>query len=66
MLAGALTQHVSVRPGNRTTMFDFSYTFTSADATLGEITFKAVATILNARDALPGDNEAIAPPTKVM
>jgi chitodextrinase len=63
---GTLTQHVSIRPGNRTTMFAFSYTFTSEDAVLGEITFKAVATIVNARDALPADNEAIAPPTIVM
>jgi PKD domain len=61
----ALTQHVPVLPGNRTTTFEFSYTFTSDDATLGKITFKAVATILNARDALPGDNERIAAPPKV-
>jgi len=65
-LVGTLTQHVSVRPGNRTTMFDFSYTFTSDDEALGKVTFKAVATLINARDALPADNEAIAPPTKVM
>jgi hypothetical protein len=60
---GTLTQHVSIRPGNRTTMFAFSKTFTSEDAVLGEITFKAVATILNHADALPADNEVIAPLT---
>ena len=63
---GTLSQHVSIRPGNRTTMFAFSNTFTSEDAVLGEITFKAVATILNARDALPVDNEVIAPLTTVL
>lgn len=59
-----LTQSVSVRPANRTTDFTFSYTFTSDDASVGKVTFKAVA-ILGARDALPADNEAIASPTKV-
>jgi hypothetical protein len=29
------------------------------------VTFKAVATIVGARDALPADNEAIAAPTRV-
>jgi hypothetical protein len=60
-----LTKDVPVLSGNRTTTFAFSYTLTSDDASLGKITFKAVATIVNARDALPGDNEAIAPPTRV-
>lgn len=62
---GTLTQSVPVRPANRTTDFAFSYTFTSADARLGKVTFKAVANLVNARDALPADNEAISPPTKV-
>jgi hypothetical protein len=62
---GRLTQFVPVRSGNRTTTFAFSYTFTPADAAVGKVTFKAVASILNARDALPADNEAIASPTKV-
>jgi hypothetical protein len=63
---GSLTQFVPVRPSNRTTDFNFSYTFTSDDASIGKVTFKAVAAITNARDALPADNEAIAsPPTKV-
>ena len=62
---GSLTQSVPVRPANRTTDFQFSYTFTSADARIGKVTFKAVAIIRDARDALPADNEAIAPPTKV-
>jgi hypothetical protein len=62
---GSLTQSVPVRSGNRTTDFNFSYTFTNADAQLGKVTFKAVAILLGARDALPADNEAVAPPTKV-
>ncbi len=63
---GSLTQSVPVRQANRTTDFAFSYTFTGADAQIGKVTFKAVATINGARDALPADNEAIAPPTKVV
>jgi PKD repeat protein len=62
---GVLTQSVPVRPSNRTTDFSFSYTFTSADAQVGKVTFKAVANVVGARDALPADNEAIATPTKV-
>jgi len=64
-LVGSLTQSVPVRASNRTTDFNFSYTFTGADTQLGKVTFKAVANVLGARDALPADNEAIAPPTKV-
>ena len=63
---GSLTQSVPVRASNRTTDFSFSYTFSDADAQVGKVTFKAVANLLGARDALPADNEAIAPPTKVM
>jgi len=62
---GSLTQFVPVRASNRTTNFSFSYTFTGADAQIGKVTFKAVANLLGARDALPADNEAVAPPTKV-
>lgn len=62
---GSLIQTVPARSANRTTNFDFSYTFTAADASIGKVTFKAVAFILNANDALPADNEAIAAPTKV-
>jgi hypothetical protein len=59
------TQSVPVRAGNRTTDFTFNYVFTNDDALLGKVTFKAVATIVNARDALQADNEATALPTKV-
>jgi PKD domain len=64
-LVGTLTQSVPIRGGGRTTDFKFSYTFTSADAVLGKVTFKAVAQVVNARDAVLADNEAISLPTKV-
>jgi len=62
---GALTQSVPVRVGGRVTPFAFSYTFTSDDAVMGKVTFEAIATLQDARDALPADNEAISLPTKV-
>jgi PKD repeat protein len=62
---GTLHQSVPVRSGNRTTEFSFNYTFTAEDALMGKVTFRAVAVITNARDALPADNEVIALPTKV-
>ncbi|HKZ84791.1 MAG TPA: PKD domain-containing protein [Anaerolineae bacterium] len=63
---GFSRQTVPVQPASRTTQVTFSYTFTSADATIGKVTFKAGAFLLDARDALPADNEAISsPPTKV-
>jgi hypothetical protein len=40
-------------------------TITPADLTPGKVTFKAVAHVVGARDALLGDNEAIAPATKI-
>lgn len=51
---------------DRVTTLLFSYTFTPDDAVIGKVTFRAVATILGARDALPADNEAIGNPTKVI
>jgi hypothetical protein len=62
---GSLTQSVPVRLSGRTTSFTFNYTFTDEDAAMGKVTFKAIATLEGARDALPADNEAIASPTKV-
>ena len=60
-----LTQSVPVRGGNRTTAFNFSYTFTGADAAIGKVTFRAIAGLISARDALPADYEVIALPTRV-
>jgi PKD repeat protein len=64
-LVGTLVQHVPARGRNKPTPFDFSYTFTAGDASVGKVTFKAVATITTARDAVPGDNSAVGPPTRV-
>jgi hypothetical protein len=62
---GSLTQSVPVRPGNRMTQFTIAYTITPADGAVGKVSFKAVATIIDHRDALPGDNELISPPVKI-
>jgi hypothetical protein len=62
---GTSRQSVPTRSGNRTTDFTFNYTFTSEDASIGKVTFRAQARIENGRDALPADNEAISSPTKV-
>ncbi len=57
---------IPVRSGNRTTAVSFTYTFTSDDATVGKVSFQAIANIVGARDALPADNSAIStPPTNV-
>jgi PKD repeat protein len=63
---GSLTQGVPVLRPRQTIDFNIQYTFTSDDADIGHVTFKAVASLLSGRDALPGDNEAIAPPTRVI
>jgi PKD repeat protein len=62
---GVLTQAVPIRSGNRTTNFDFSYTFTADDASLGKVSFQAIATIQGAHDAIPADNTFISLPTRV-
>jgi len=62
---GSLTQFVPMNPKGGTTEFAFSYTFTSDDAQIGKVTFRAVAVVVGAREAFPSDNEAIALSTKV-
>lgn len=62
---GSTMQSVPVRPARRTTDFSYTYTFTADDASAGTVTFKAVAILVDARDAQPADNEAISPPVKV-
>jgi hypothetical protein len=65
-LIGSYSQYIPVRSGNRGATFSFNYTFTSSDASIGKVTFKAIAVIEGFRDALPTDNELISsPPTKV-
>jgi hypothetical protein len=56
---GTLTIYVPAR-ASRPTTFKFSYTFTSDDAKIGKVTFKAIANIVNGRDVLPADNTSIA------
>jgi PKD repeat protein len=51
---------------NRVTSVALSYTFTPDDALIGKVTFRAVVTLVNGRDALPADNEAIGEPTRVL
>jgi hypothetical protein len=63
-LVGTLTHEVPASR-NRTIPFDFNYTFTSEDAAIGKVTFEAIATIVNTRDALSADNTAISLPTRV-
>jgi hypothetical protein len=63
---GVLTQYVPVRGTNRTTNFSFDYTFAPEDATLGKVSFQAVASIQGARDAFPTDNTFVSLPTKVV
>jgi PKD domain len=58
-LIGTLTLYVPAR-ATRPTTFRFSYTYTAADASIGKVTFRAEANIVNGRDALPSDNQAIA------
>lgn len=62
---GAQTLQVLPAHGGRSTRFNLTYTFTADDAATGKVTFRAVATIEGARDALPADNQAIAAPTEV-
>jgi hypothetical protein len=64
-LIASSTQFVPVRSGSRTTQFAFNYTFSPQDAQAGKVVFRAVATIVDVRDALPSDNEALSAPMKV-
>jgi hypothetical protein len=65
VLVGSFIQEVPVRPANRTTTFNFSYTFATEDARNGKVTFRAVVIPLDVREAWWADNEAIASPTRV-
>jgi N-acetylneuraminic acid mutarotase/PKD repeat protein len=65
VLVKSITQNVPAYNANRTVAYNFNYTFTSSDASIGKVTFYAVATIVNGRDSYPADNEAYSIPTKV-
>jgi hypothetical protein len=59
---GTLTLSV---PAGKAIDFKFSYVFTNEDAAIGKVSFQATATIVGARDALPGDNSFTALATRV-
>ena len=61
---GVGTQSVAVKD-EKTTPFVFSYTFTQDDLAIGKVTFQMVATIVGARDAIPGDNTVVSLPVVV-
>ena len=65
VLVGTSIQAVGVMKLKKTVNFTFNYVFTSDDAVLGKVPFKAVATIQGARDAINSDNVATSPPTLV-
>ena len=56
---GTLTIFVPAK-AKQSTIFRFSYTFTSQDVSVGKVTFRAEATIVNGRDSFLSDNTAIA------
>lgn len=64
-LVGTLYQSVSVKTAGQTTRFAFTYTVTSDDQAVGKITFRADATIIGHRDALPADNELLSTPIMI-
>ena len=61
---GVGTQSVVVED-RKTTPFVFSYTFTHDDLAAGNVTFQMVATIVGARDAIPGNNTVVSSPVVV-
>jgi len=55
----SLTLPVPTSRRGRVTKFTFQYTFTSADAQMGKVIFRAVANIDGIRDSFPQDNERL-------
>ncbi|HXD12197.1 MAG TPA: PKD domain-containing protein [Anaerolineales bacterium] len=56
---GTLMIYVPAK-AKQATIFKFSYTFTADDAKVGKVTFRAVADLVNGRDAFTSDNTSIA------
>jgi hypothetical protein len=52
-------------PVGKATEYKFSYLFTADDGAIGKVSFRATATIVGARDALPADNSITALATRV-
>lgn len=62
---GSLTRAVPVHGGGRATDFEFDHTFGPDDAQLGKVSFRGIAIVEGARDAVPRDNSFVSPPTEV-
>jgi PKD repeat protein len=62
---GSVIRDIPVLKKKQTVDVGFDYTFVAADATAGKATFRAVVSLVAARDALPSDNEAISVATRV-
>jgi len=62
---GSLTGSVPVKTADQTTRFAFTYTVTSDDKAIGKVTFRADASIIGHRDALPADNELQSTPVSI-
>ncbi len=63
---GTSIQAVGVMKLKKSVAFSFNYVFTNEDLAFGKVTFKGLAEIQGARDAIPSDNMATAPPTLVV
>lgn len=64
-LIGFSEQYVPVQKNGKTTDFLFGYTFTPTDGQIGKVNFKAIAWLINARDAWLADNAYITQSTIV-
>lgn len=65
VLIGTSVGAVGVMRLKKALSLSFDYVFTSDDAVIGKLPFKAVATIQGARDAVNSDNMQTSPPTLV-
>ncbi|MEH1059121.1 PKD domain-containing protein [Micromonospora sp. CPCC 206171] len=62
---GSSTRPVPASDSGKTTRFVIDYPVTAEDLAVGKVSFRAVAELLDARDALPYDNELRSAPVKV-
>ena len=65
VLVGTNIGAVGVMKLKKTVDISFNYMFTSDDATIGKLPFKAVVTIQGARDAVTSDNTQTSAPTLI-
>ena len=65
VLVGTNVGAVGVMKLKKIVDISFNYTFTSDDATIGKLPFKAVVTIQGARDAVNSDNTQTSAPTLI-